>query len=1034
MKTSYRIYWTATALVGLGLVFTVSSTALANDAPKRLKLGKAKMAGPDLMIQDDALDVGAEPYNISTPWLSPSIWVSTSPAAGYVPTPFSGAEPAWVVASKAASTSAEYRSPLYSTPNYVYVKVKNVGTSASSGTERLKVYWSSASTGLNWPMSWVDNVQTVGGAPVLFGQEMTKPRRNATSVSAAERNEYRDALLAIAATQHPLAPGTGTYWQQQQEVHLSSKFPDTAFRSYAHGLPAFAPWHREMMNRYEAMLQETSPKVKLLYWDWSASGSAAAIAGFPNFIGTGSGTVGLPLFPSLNPQAGSVSRAITSATGPADAPLFAAGVTSYNLFQPLLEGNGRHNSMHGVIGPTMADPATSPKDPFFFFLHTNVDRLWAQWQRQNLAPRTDAATAYGTSSGNYHIVNNMGPWADPWYLAGSAATPQPSVSPWTAGSYAIDKTALDRSVLSPPFYDTAPLTIPVLQPGQEVVLEIPWYPPNPAAFGVSNPEHVCLLARVETAASAPFGMTVAETNNIGFNTAQNNNVAWRNISVVDNFAGASKAASVLVRNPTRRTLIAGLSLQAQPFVGQGMIRVDLGKELFARWQDGGAQGENVEAVQGTTSVRTKGPNARIRNLALKPDEGFAVPVVFELDREYDAKTKNRLIVDLRQFTTEPDGKDVVVGGQRFELDVRKIRVVPRGAEWRFIDGARVDGSEWTTLRFRDDKWATRKVELGFGERPRPGQAPNLRGENAKRLTRTLFRKTFDVEDPSFFRSLHLQLKYADGAAAFLNGKEVFRDNLNDGAGAGKPRVGLIGNVFNVVALDRSLLVEGRNVLAVEVRRAPRSEGMNFDAELVGNWANPSVGPSVRFSSMWDGRLIPLRAGAVIEAQAVAGSTPLTSVSFFVDNKLIKTVTKAPFTFPWKPTAGTRRLRVVAKDAANLEATDYANVLTLANVPPTVELLRPSPQSQFALSDTIEASATATDVDGTIRNVRFIAKDHARFDSPEIPVGVATKAPFTVKLSGLKTGSYMLWAVATDNGGERSFSNPTMIVVGRPDGH
>ena len=42
-----------------------------------------------------------------------------------------------------------------------------------------------------------------------------------------------------------------------------------------------------------------------------------------------------------------------------------------------------------------------------------------------------------------------------------------------SGGQIYAKPANDRSITSPPYYDTAPLTIPVLQPGEEVILEFP---------------------------------------------------------------------------------------------------------------------------------------------------------------------------------------------------------------------------------------------------------------------------------------------------------------------------------------------------------------------------------------------------------------------------------------------------------------------------------------------------------------------------------------------------------------------------------
>ena len=72
---------------------------------------------------------------------------------GYQPYPFPEGSPPWTFP---AHQNPVYRDPLKSTPNYVYVEIRNHGTTASTGTERLRVYWAKASTGLSWPTQWVD--------------------------------------------------------------------------------------------------------------------------------------------------------------------------------------------------------------------------------------------------------------------------------------------------------------------------------------------------------------------------------------------------------------------------------------------------------------------------------------------------------------------------------------------------------------------------------------------------------------------------------------------------------------------------------------------------------------------------------------------------------------------------------------------------------------------------------------------------------------------------------------------------------------
>ncbi len=40
-----------------------------------------------------------------------------------------------------------------------------------------------------------------------------------------------------------------------------------------------------------------------------------------------------------------------------------------------------HNQIHNYIGGTIGYPHTSFRDPFVFLLHSNVDRIFAAWQK-----------------------------------------------------------------------------------------------------------------------------------------------------------------------------------------------------------------------------------------------------------------------------------------------------------------------------------------------------------------------------------------------------------------------------------------------------------------------------------------------------------------------------------------------------------------------------------------------------------------------------------------------------------------------------
>jgi len=108
----------------------------------------------NVYMKDTPADTGVEPNPDPGPmYVSQDIWVRNSPDPGYQPYPFPEGSPPWTLPSH---QNPVYRDPLKSTPNYVYVQVHNNSAAASSGTERLRLYWAKASTGLSWPSQWVD--------------------------------------------------------------------------------------------------------------------------------------------------------------------------------------------------------------------------------------------------------------------------------------------------------------------------------------------------------------------------------------------------------------------------------------------------------------------------------------------------------------------------------------------------------------------------------------------------------------------------------------------------------------------------------------------------------------------------------------------------------------------------------------------------------------------------------------------------------------------------------------------------------------
>lgn len=278
-------------------------------------------------------------------------------------------------------------------------------------------------------------------------------RRNIATVSAAERIKLREAILQLDTTK--LYPDGVSYWDKQDAIHQAT---------HNHGGPSFIPWHRELCNRFEKLLQEVDPTLALHYWDWTTDprdpngdGDDSDSLFTADFMGSSSGDAGAPfsgwgLTRSLAPGAPGVSS---------DATISATGDSLPNADQfPAVRGaiEGAHNSVHGYIGGTIGSGHSAFEDPFVFLLHANVDRLFAMWQCQpGRAWRLDPSQVYGSESGTggtTGILTAMEPWA-----GGSG------LRPWAPPENQIEvKDARHPSVVAPPCYDTLPLTITLTAP------------------------------------------------------------------------------------------------------------------------------------------------------------------------------------------------------------------------------------------------------------------------------------------------------------------------------------------------------------------------------------------------------------------------------------------------------------------------------------------------------------------------------------------------------------------------------------------
>jgi tyrosinase len=228
----------------------------------------------------------------------------------------------------------------------------------------------------------------IGRVPV-----MVRIRKNANTLTLAERNRF------IAAFAQLNNRGAGRF-VDFRNMHTAAASPQ------AHGAPGFLPWHRAYLLDLERELQAIDPSVALPYWRFDQPAPNLFNLGFFG-VSNSNGTV---QFSSANPLQFWVTDGVQGinrrpffntttgrASGRTEAQTFALG-TQYSGFRTM-EFNP-HASAHTSFGGSISSIPTAARDPLFFLLHANVDRLWAKWQRQNNRFDPNMAASFANNGSN----------------------------------------------------------------------------------------------------------------------------------------------------------------------------------------------------------------------------------------------------------------------------------------------------------------------------------------------------------------------------------------------------------------------------------------------------------------------------------------------------------------------------------------------------------------------------------------------------------------------------------------------------------
>ena len=164
-------------------------------------------------------------------------------------------------------------------------------------------------------------------------------------------------------------------------------------------------------------------------------------------------------------------------------------------------------------------------------------------------------------------------------------------------------------------------------------------------------------------------------------------------------------------------------------------------------------------------------------------------------------------------------------------------LIEKESNWIYLDNGTDQGTAWQALDFNDSGWNLGQAQLGYGDGDENTVIWYGGVDNEKHIT-SYFRKKFTTENLlEFSGDLILNLLRDDGAIVYLNGQEIIRTNMPNGAvdyltGASSFISGDAEDAFLNYSINANNLNEGENIISVEVHQFDgTSSDVSFDLEL-----------------------------------------------------------------------------------------------------------------------------------------------------------------------------------------------------------
>lgn len=263
---------------------------------------------------------------------------------------------------------------------------------------------------------------------------------------------------------------------------------------------------------------------------------------------------------------------------------------------------------------------------------------------------------------------------------------------------------------------------------------------------------------------------------------------------------------------------------------------------------------SMTATEGDIHYTTDGSDPRLTGGAINPSAGM-LSGGSELNRLIALESTGWLYLDTGN---DLGSSEVVVGHPSYGV-----------TNWKHPD-------------FVETNWETGQAMLGYGgiSGGTINETIDYGGVRSDRHPTSHFRKHFNVTGASSYQELRIDLRRDDGAILYLNGREIVRSNMPEGAVDFETfSASSVGGSsesesnFYTHILSPGELLEGDNVLAVEVHQtSPGSSDLGIDVQIDGLSLTESGGTVLNESTLVRARtLLNGEWSALTEATFLAGT-------------------------------------------------------------------------------------------------------------------------------------------------------------------